>query len=109
MHDPVRAKCPFASVTEAPQHVLSTKQQETEGLLDYVKRFKQQQDILKSHMGMRFLDEFMGHLPECEASTHTNTKWQHAGTGGGNWTILVQDLQLWATRVAMLALEVTLT
>jgi hypothetical protein len=40
MHDPIRAKHPFASLTEAIRRILDLKQSENEGLLDYVKRFK---------------------------------------------------------------------
>jgi hypothetical protein len=40
MHDPIRAKYPFASPTEAISRMLNLKQSENEGLLDYVKRFK---------------------------------------------------------------------
>jgi hypothetical protein len=51
MHNPVRAKYPYASLTEAISRMLNLKQSENEGLLDYVKRFKESRDIMKSHMG----------------------------------------------------------
>ena len=41
MHNPIRAKYPFASLTEAMIRMLNIKQQENEQLLDYIKRFKQ--------------------------------------------------------------------
>ena len=41
MHDPVRAKYPYASLTEAVARTLNIKQMENENLIDYVKRFKQ--------------------------------------------------------------------
>jgi hypothetical protein len=41
MHDPIRAKYPHASLTEAMSRMLNIKQIESEGLLDYVKRFKE--------------------------------------------------------------------
>ena len=37
MHDPVRARYPFASLTEAFDRVLNMKQREDEGLLDYTR------------------------------------------------------------------------
>ena len=44
MHDPIRAKYPYASSTEAMIRILNIKQIENEGLLDYVKRFKETRD-----------------------------------------------------------------
>jgi hypothetical protein len=51
MHDWIRAKYPFASLTKAINRMLNLKQSENEGLLDYVKRFKESRDIMKSHVG----------------------------------------------------------
>jgi hypothetical protein len=59
MHDPVRAKYPFASLTEAISRMLNLKQSENEGLLDYVKRFKESRDIMKSHVEPDTLDKFV--------------------------------------------------
>jgi hypothetical protein len=59
MHDPIRAKYPFASLTEALIKLMNIKQLEHEGLLDYVKRFKQFRDITKSHVGTDILDTFV--------------------------------------------------
>ena len=59
MHDPVRSKYPFASLTEAMSRMINLKQMEQEQLLDYVKRFKQTRDIMSSHMGTDILDKFM--------------------------------------------------
>jgi hypothetical protein len=60
MHDPIRAKYPYASLTEAMSRMLSIKQIESEGLLDYVKRlFKESGDIMKSHVGTDILDKFV--------------------------------------------------
>jgi hypothetical protein len=59
MHDPIRAKYPFASLTEAISRMLNLKQSENEGLLDYVKRFKESRDVMKSHVGTGILDKFV--------------------------------------------------
>jgi hypothetical protein len=64
MHDPIRAKYPFASLTEAMNRMLNLKQFETEGLLDYVKRFMQTRDIMKSHIGNDILDRFIENTRE---------------------------------------------
>jgi hypothetical protein len=64
MHDPVRAQYPMASMTDALGRLVNVKQQEdTKSLLDYIKRFKQLCDVVKSQMGNKFLAEFIEHLP----------------------------------------------
>jgi hypothetical protein len=50
MHDPIRAKYPFASLTKAISRMLNLKKSENEGLLDYVNRFKEPRDITRSHV-----------------------------------------------------------
>ena len=64
MHNPVRAKYPFASLTEAMVRMLNIKQQEHQQLLDYIKRLKQFQDITKSHKGTNILDKFVENTQE---------------------------------------------
>ena len=64
MHDPIRAKYPFASLTEEMSRMLNLKQNENEGLLDYVKRFKESRDITKSHVGTDILDKFVENTRE---------------------------------------------
>jgi hypothetical protein len=59
MHDPIRAQYTFASLTETISRMLNLKQSENEGLLDYVKRFKESRDIMKSHVGTNILDKFV--------------------------------------------------
>ena len=64
MHDPVRAKYLYASLTEAVARMLNIKQLENESLIDYAKRFKQARDIMKSHLGSKVLDQFIENMPE---------------------------------------------
>ena len=64
MHDPIRAKYPYASLTEALMGTLNIKQLEHESLIDYMKRFKKLKDVLKSHMGGDILNKFIKNLPE---------------------------------------------
>ena len=59
MHDPVRAKYPYASLTEAVARTLNIKHMESENLIDYVKRFKQARDILTSHIGSKVFDQLL--------------------------------------------------
>jgi hypothetical protein len=68
-HDPIRAKYPYASLTEAMSRMLNIKQIESEGLLDYVKRFKESGDIMKSHVGNNILDKFVKNTREYQDET----------------------------------------
>jgi hypothetical protein len=57
---------------EAMHHIrmLNIKQMENEGLLDYVKRFKQSGDITKSHVGTDdILDKFVENTHEYQDET----------------------------------------
>ena len=74
MHDPIRAKYPYASLTEAVARIVNIKQMENEDLLDYVKRFKQARDITKSHVGTEILDTFVENTLEYKSITGANRK-----------------------------------
>ena len=56
IHYPVRAKYPYALLTEAVVRTLNIKQMGNENLIDYIKRLKQARDILPSHLGSKVLD-----------------------------------------------------
>ena len=84
MHDPIRAKYPYASLTEALMRTFNIKQLEQESLIDYMKRFKQSRDMLKSHIGGDILNKFIENLPEyrqgtmgeqCEMKTEAFGRW----------------------------------
>ena len=84
MHDPIRAKYPYASLTEALMRTLNIKQLEHKSLIDYMKRFKQSRDVLKSHIGGDILNKFVENLPEyrqgtmveqCEMKTEAFGRW----------------------------------
>jgi hypothetical protein len=55
INDPVRAKCPYVSVTEAMTRFMTCRQLENKPLADYVKRFKGNQDSMAQNMGKDFL------------------------------------------------------
>jgi hypothetical protein len=74
MHDPMRAKYPFASLTEAISRMLNLKQSENQGLLDYVKIFKESQDIMKSHVGTNILDKFVENTLEYRDESNATLK-----------------------------------
>ena len=64
MHDPQRAKYPYATLTDSFTRLLNILQAENEELLDYVKRFKQERDIVISYIGSDILDEFTENTEE---------------------------------------------
>ena len=64
MHDSVQAHYPYASLNDAIIRMLKLKQQDGEYLTDYVKRFKQSRDVLKSHIGIKWLEEFVENTEE---------------------------------------------
>ena len=70
MHDPIRAKYPFASLTEAITRILNIRQMENEGLLEYVKRFKESRDIMKTHIGTNILDKFVENTKDYQDENH---------------------------------------
>ena len=75
MHDPARAKYPYASMTEALLRALQyTKQKEEENLIDYVTRFKSAKNVLKSHVGKEVLNEFVEHTEEYRSADSTEQK-----------------------------------
>jgi Reverse transcriptase (RNA-dependent DNA polymerase) len=60
MHDPARAKYPFASLTESIVRMINTRQKEGEHILDYVKRFKHQRDNMSTNFNTSdFLNTFI--------------------------------------------------
>jgi hypothetical protein len=74
MHDPIRAKHPFASLTEAISRMLNLKQSENKGLLDYVKRFKESHNVMKSHVGTGILDKFVENTLEYRDESNATLK-----------------------------------
>ncbi len=74
MHDPERARYPYASLTDAMSRLINIKQYESETLIDYTKHFKQARDIYESHIGKDILDTFVTHTKEYKESTTTLEK-----------------------------------
>ena len=68
MHDSVRAQNPVVSMTETLKRLVNARQQENESLLDYVKRFKQLRDVVKSMMGSTILDAFTQNRTDYQAA-----------------------------------------
>ena len=74
VHDTVRAKYPYASLTETLERMLLVKQQQNEKVGDYVKRFKQERDNLKLMTGSHILDEFVENSTEYRDQTDKAAK-----------------------------------
>ena len=85
MHDPIRVKYPYTSLTEALMRTLNIKQLEQESLIDYMKRFKQSRDVLKSHIGGDILNKFVETLPEYRQSTMSGQQEMNPKHSGDGW------------------------
>ena len=72
MHDPVRAQYPLASLTDALTWLINVKQGINESLIDYVKRFKQLRDVLKSYLGIGLLDYYVEQTDAYRNETDNN-------------------------------------
>jgi hypothetical protein len=69
IHDPITSNYPYALLTSALSRFQTCKQHENEPLLDYVKRFKQQRDIIKTTIGTDVLNDFVEHTEEYRNET----------------------------------------
>jgi hypothetical protein len=64
INDPVRARYPYASITESITRFMTCKQLENESLTDYVKQFKSNHDGLAQTMGKEFLKRYIENTRE---------------------------------------------
>ena len=64
MHDGIRERFHFASVTEALRNLFFIKQHEQESVLDYSKRFKEARDVLRSYIGDEIFHYFIERTSE---------------------------------------------
>jgi hypothetical protein len=71
INDPVRARYPYASITESITRFMTCKQLENESLTDYMKRFKSNRDGLAQTMGKEFLRNLLKTL----GNTRMNQTW----------------------------------
>ena len=86
MHDPVRARYPYASVTEALGRLLNCKQLENESVNDYYKRFKGIRDGVSQHMGKEFLEQFVKNTKEYTECTMDVKKEEMIKESFARWT-----------------------
>jgi hypothetical protein len=85
MHETQRAQCPEISMTEALVRCVTIKQGDSEALLDYVKRFKQQRDVMKSFLGRSILDDFLAHREDYKNETDKTKKSEMKNEAEGKW------------------------
>ena len=71
MHDTVTVKYPYASLCDAMTWIFHLRQQANENLTDYVKTFKQSQDVVKSHMGSKWVETLVEHTEEYQKETNS--------------------------------------
>jgi hypothetical protein len=76
MHEPVKARYPLASLTDALLRFANTKQKEDENLTQYTSRFKGERDLLLSIIGTRAFDKFVEIQPGYEDLTDEEKKEQ---------------------------------
>jgi hypothetical protein len=72
INDPVWARYPYASVTEAMTRFMTCRQLENEPLANYVKRFKGNQDSMAQNMGKDFLKDFVKNTKQYADKTDTD-------------------------------------
>jgi hypothetical protein len=65
--------------------MLNLKQSENEGLLDYVKRFKESRDIMESHVGTDILDKFVKNTLEYRDESNTTLKQEMKDGAFNRW------------------------
>jgi uncharacterized FAD-dependent dehydrogenase len=76
--------------------MLNIKQIESEGLLDYVKRFKESGDSMKSHVGTDILDKFVENTREYQDETDQNLQQNMKDGAFNKWMayLLIQNSDL---------------
>jgi hypothetical protein len=72
INDPVGARYPYASVTEAMARFMTCRQLENKPLANYVKRINSYQDSIAQNMGKDFPKEFMKNTKQYADETNTD-------------------------------------
>jgi hypothetical protein len=86
INDPVRARYPYASVTESITRFMTCKQLEDKSLADYVKRFKSNRDGLAQTMGKDFLKKFIENTREYQDEPNVDKQNQMYKAAYPRWT-----------------------
>jgi hypothetical protein len=86
INNPVRARYPYASVTEAMTRFMTCRQLENEPLADYLKRDKSYQDSMAQNMGKDFLKEFVKNTKQYVDETNTDKQDKMLKGSYARWT-----------------------
>jgi Zinc knuckle len=86
INDPVRARYPYASMTESITRFMTCRQQENKSLTDYVKQFKSNQDGLAQTMGKDFLKKFIENTREYQEEIDVDKQNAMYDTAYPRWT-----------------------
>ena len=74
MYTPVRARYPFSTLAETISSLFNLRQIQDEKLVDYIERFNQEKQLVKTQLGKHFLDVFVTNTTEFQASTSDEEK-----------------------------------
>ena len=80
MHTPIKARYPFMTLTENLSSFLNLRQTENESLLDYLDRFEQEKNIIKSMLGIDVLYKFTTTHPGYEDLDEDGQDLEKAGS-----------------------------
>ena len=74
MYTPVRARFPFSTLAETLSSLFNMRQIQDEKLVDYIQRFNQEKQLIKTQLGKHFLDDFVTNTVEYHTSTDDDEK-----------------------------------
>ena len=74
MYTPVRARYLFSTLAETLSSVFNIRQIQDEKLVDFIERFNQEKQLVKTQLGEHFLDLFVGNTVEYNASIDEEEK-----------------------------------
>ena len=80
MHTPIKACYPFMTLTENLSLFLNLRQAQNESLLDYLERFEQEKNIIKSMLGSDVLNKFTTTYPGYEDLNKAKQNLMKAGS-----------------------------
>jgi hypothetical protein len=86
INDLVRARYPYASITESNTRFMTCKQLKNESLTGYMKRFKSNQDGLAQTMGKDFLKKFVENTREYQDEPDVDKQNAMNKTAYPRWT-----------------------
>ena len=74
MYTPVRARYPFSTLAETLSLLFNIRQIRDEKLVDFIERFNQEKQLVKTQLGKHFLSIFVGNTVEFNESIDKENK-----------------------------------